>query len=84
MARVQTIINQLMELKPDDEIIIAYWAKELVDEWIKDDFKPLSEEKWQEVVDEVGLENSYFENVGEWIQHSAMDKADPIEEESEE
>lgn len=84
MARVQTIINQLLDLNPDDEIIIGYWTKETADEYVEDTNKPLTTDQWEEIVDEVGLENGYFENLGEWIQDLAYEKAEKLDEEGDE
>lgn len=45
--KVQELIDNLKEHKPDEEIIIAYWTKE----WFSDILnRDIGDEYWQEIV----------------------------------
>ena len=53
---VKELIAQLQEYKPDDELIVAYWDKQTVEDYDED--LSLTDTQWSEVV-------SRYEN-GEW------------------
>ena len=77
--KVSKLIADLQELNPDDEIVIGYWDKSIADSYIADENKPLTNNQWIEIVDEIGLENIQFEEIGELIQQLAYEKTEPIE-----
>jgi hypothetical protein len=77
--KVSKLIADLQELNPDDEIVIGYWDKSIADSYIADQNKPLTNDQWIEIVNEVGLENIQFEEIGELIQQLAYEKTEPIE-----
>ena len=77
--KVSKLIADLQELNPDDEIVIGYWDKSIADSYIADENKPLTNDQWIEIVDEIGLENIQFEEIGELIQQLAYEKTEPIE-----
>ena len=79
--KVSKLIADLQELNPDDEIVIGYWDKSIADSYIADQNKPLTNDQWIEIVDEIGLENIPFEEIGELIQQLAYEKTDPLGEE---
>lgn len=76
--KVSKLIADLQELNPDDEIVIGYWDKSIADSYIADQNKPLTNDQWIEIVDEIGLENIPFEEIGELIQQLAYEKTDPL------
>ena len=76
--KVSKLIADLQELNPDDEIVIGYWDKSIADSYIADQNKPLTNDQWVEIVDEIGLENIPFEEIGELIQQLAYEKTDPL------
>ena len=76
--KVSKLIADLQELNPDDEIVIGYWDKSIADSYIADQNKPLTNDQWMEIVDEIGLENIPFEEIGELIQQLAYEKTDPL------
>ena len=78
--KVGQLIADLQTLNPDDEIVIAYWTKDIADQYIEDSNNPLTTEQWVEIVDEVGSENIEFESIGELIQQLAYEKAQPLNE----
>ena len=45
--KVQELINNLKEHKPDEEIIIAYWTKECFSDVLNRD---INDEQWEEIV----------------------------------
>jgi hypothetical protein len=49
--KVSKIIEALKTLDPDDEIMIAWWERELVSEWFFDQDKLISKEKWNDAVE---------------------------------
>jgi len=77
--KVSKLIADLQELNPDDEIVIGYWDKSIADSYIADENKPLTNDQWIEIVDEIGLENIQFEEIGELIQQLAYEKTEPLE-----
>ena len=79
--KVSRLIADLQELNPDDEIVIGYWDKSIADSYIADQNKPLTNDQWVEIVDEIGLEIIPFEEIGELIQQLAYEKTDPLGEE---
>jgi hypothetical protein len=78
--KVSKLIADLQELNPDDEIVIGYWDKSIADSYIADENKPLTNDQWIEIVDEIGLENIQFEEIGELIQQLAYEKTELLEE----
>jgi hypothetical protein len=78
--KVSKLIADLKELNPDDEIVIGYWDKSIADSYIADENKPLTNDQWIEIVDEIGLENIQFEEIGELIQQLAYEKTELLEE----
>ena len=77
--KVSKLIADLQELNPNDEIVIGYWDKSIADSYIADENKPLTNDQWIEIVDEIGLENIQFEEIGELIQQLAYEKTEPLE-----
>jgi hypothetical protein len=77
--KVSKLIADLQELNPDDEIVIGYWDKSIADSYIADENKPLTNDQWVEIVDEIGLENIQFEEIGELIQQLAYEKTELLE-----
>jgi hypothetical protein len=77
--KVSKLIADLQELNPDDEIVIGYWDKSIADSYIADENKPLTNDQWIEIVDEIGLENIQFEEIGELIQQLAYEKTELLE-----
>jgi hypothetical protein len=77
--KVSKLISDLQELNPDDEIVIGYWDKSIADSYIADENKPLTNDQWIEIVDEIGLENIQFEEIGELIQQLAYEKTELLE-----
>ena len=77
--KVSKLISDLQELNPDDEIVIGYWDKSIADSYIADENKPLTNDQWVEIVDEIGLENIQFEEIGELIQQLAYEKTELLE-----
>ena len=77
--KVSKVISYLQELNPNDEIVIGYWDKSIADSYIADENKPLTNDQWIEIVDEIGLENIQFEEIGELIQQLAYEKTEPLE-----
>jgi len=77
--KVSKVISYLQELNPNDEIVIGYWDKSTADSYIADENKPLTNDQWIEIVDEIGLDNIQFEEIGELIQQLAYEKTEPLE-----
>jgi hypothetical protein len=77
--KVSKLIADLQELNPDDEVVIGYWDKSIADSYIADQNKPLTNDQWIEIVNEVGLENIQFEEIGELIQQLAYEKTELLE-----
>lgn len=49
MAKVKKAIEELQKLDPDEEIIIAWWDKELIQSWYTDRLK-ITKTIWKNVV----------------------------------
>jgi hypothetical protein len=78
--KIGNLIADLQTLNPNDEIVVAYWTKDIADQYIEDSNNPLTTKQWAEIVDEVGSENIEFESIGELIQQLAYEKAEPLDE----
>jgi hypothetical protein len=78
--KIGNLIADLQTLNPDDEIVVAYWTKDIADQYIEESNNLLTTEQWAEIVDEVGSENIEFESIGELIQQLAYEKAEPLDE----
>lgn len=59
--KVKELLTQLQGYKPDDELIVAYWDKQTVEDY--DDDLSLTDTQWSEVV-------YRYEN-GEWFWQSS-------------
>jgi hypothetical protein len=77
--RVANLISDLQRLNPDDEVVVAYWTRDLADQYVEDR-TPLTDEQWQEIVNEVGSENIQFQEVGDLIEQLAYEKTESLEE----
>jgi hypothetical protein len=81
--RVKELIEQLnRDLKPDDQIIVAYWDKATVEQYAE---VTLTDDQWTDIVAE---QNSYesieLERFGETLQDIAMEVGQSIHDEPEE
>lgn len=81
--KIKQLLEDLKAYDPEDEVIIGYWTKDLVNEWIEDTHKPLTDTQWKVVVDEVGLDPLQFEELGDLIQELASEQAEELVEEEE-
>jgi hypothetical protein len=79
-VKIKELLEDLKAYDPEEEIIIGYWTKDLVNEWIEDTHKPLTDKQWKEVVDEVGLDPLQFEELGDSIQEIASEQAEELPE----
>jgi hypothetical protein len=75
--KVQEVIKELQKLNPEDNIIIAWWEKSLVEEWFNDDAESrekesIPEEIWEEVVEEVN--STDWSDVGDYIERTVEEK----------
>ena len=74
--KVQEIINNLKEHKPDEEIIIAYWTRE----WFADVLnRDINDEQWEEII-QSGNHQLECTNVGDYLIDLACEVL-PLEEE---
>ena len=66
--QVKYVIEQLKDYDPEDEIVVVYWDKEII-EMITE---PLTEEQWLDVV---GFADDYMDNLDidwNWIWKEAV------------
>ena len=77
--RVANLISDLQRLNPDDEVVVAYWTRDLADRYVENR-TPLTNDQWQEIVNEVGSENIQFQEVGDLIEQLAYEKTELLEE----
>jgi hypothetical protein len=75
--KVQEVIKELQKLNPEDNIIIAWWEKSLVEEWFNDDAESqeketIPEEIWEEVVGEVN--STDWSDIGDYIERTVEEK----------
>jgi hypothetical protein len=75
--KVQEVIKELQKLNPEDNIIIAWWEKSLVEEWFNDDAESqeketIPEEIWEEVVEEVN--STDWSDIGDYIERTVEEK----------
>jgi len=80
--KVRDLIEQLnRDLKPDDQIIVAYWDKATVEQYAE---VTLTDDQWTDIVAE---QDSYeaidLERFGETLQEIASEVGQSIDEESE-
>jgi hypothetical protein len=67
-VQVKYVIEQLKDYDPEDEIVVVYWDKEII-EMITE---PLTEEQWLDVV---GFADDYMDNLDidwNWIWKEAV------------
>jgi activator of HSP90 ATPase len=50
MASVRTVIEQLSQLDPDQQIVVEWWAKEFAENFALD--TKLTDEQWDELVEQ--------------------------------
>ena len=61
--KVQELIDNLKEHKPDEEIIIAYWTRE----WFADILdRDINDEQWEEII-QSGNHQLECTNIGEYF-----------------
>jgi hypothetical protein len=77
--RVANLISDLQRLNPDDEVVVAYWTRDLADHYVEGR-TPLTNDQWQEIVNEVGSENIQFQEVGDLIEQLAYEKTESLDE----
>ena len=77
--RVANLISDLQRLNPDDEVVVAYWTRDLADRYVENR-TPLTDDQWQEIVNEVGSENIQFQEVGDLIEQLAYEKTELLDE----
>jgi len=77
--RVANLISDLQRLNPDDEVVVAYWTRDLADRYVENR-TPLTNDQWQEIVNEVGSETIQFQEVGDLIEQLAYEKTELLEE----
>jgi len=77
--RVANLISDLQRLNPDDEVVVAYWTRDLADRYVENR-TPLTNDQWQEIVNEVGSENIQFQEVGDLIEQLAYEKTELLDE----
>jgi hypothetical protein len=77
--RVANLISDLQRLNPEDEVVVAYWTRDLADRYVENR-TPLTNEQWQEIVNEVGSENIQFQEVGDLIEQLAYEKTESLDE----
>jgi DNA-binding cell septation regulator SpoVG len=84
-VKVSKLIKDLQEMNPNEEIIVAYWDRKVVNSYIEDSCKPISESQWNKIVADVGNDLLGFEEeeVGETLTNMAMEVAEPLDEEGE-
>ena len=81
--KIKQLLEDLKAYDPEDEVIIGYWTKDLVNEWFEDTHKPLTDTQWKVVVDGIGLDALQFEELGDLIQELASEQAEELPEEEE-
>jgi hypothetical protein len=81
--RVKDLIDQLnRDLKPDDQIIVAYWDKVTVEQYAE---VTLTDDQWTDIVAEQDADESIeLERFGETLQDIAMEVGQSIHDEPEE
>jgi len=77
--RVANLISDLQRLNPDDEVVVAYWTRDLADRYVENR-TPLTNDQWQEIVNEIGSENIQFQEVGDLIEQLAYEKTESLDE----
>jgi hypothetical protein len=75
--KVQEVIKELQKLNPEDNIIIAWWEKSLVEEWFNHDAESqeketIPEKIWEEVVEEVN--STDWSDIGDYIERTVEEK----------
>jgi hypothetical protein len=61
--KVQELIDNLKEHKPDEEIIIAYWTRE----WFADVLdRDINDEQWEEII-QSGNHQLKCTNIGDYL-----------------
>ena len=61
--KVQELINNLKEHKPNEEIIIAYWTRE----WFSDVLnRDINDEQWEEII-QSGNHELESSNIGDYL-----------------
>ena len=80
--KVRDLIEQLnRDLKPDDQIIVAYWDKATVEQYAE---VTLTDDQWTDLVAEQDSYEPYeLDKYGGLLQDLAMEVGKPISEESE-
>jgi hypothetical protein len=82
MTKVKDLIEQLnRDLKPDDQIIVAYWDKETVEQYAE---VTLTDDQWTDIVAEQSAHESIeLENYGATLQDIASEVGQSIYDEPE-
>jgi len=72
--KVRQALEWLKDLDPDEEIVMAHWSKEWVNEVLTGmDELPVTTEEWNEVVRNLQHEAIYFEDMADALEAAARE-----------
>lgn len=71
--KVKTLMEQISQLDPDDDICVLYYTKDLFDYEMEDEYI-LTQEVWQKIVKQ--FDGEEFATVGEWIADGVIEYAE--------